>query len=398
MSRFARRALLRAVVSAVLAWALAGRRPAGTSVAAVAGAAVGGAAQELPWTALPGALAGSIALTRTAPRAGPVAAGLGVGVGVSLALRRVWPVAPRTPAQIRRTHTHVSSRPSPDGAGLTVVVNASAGPAGQADLVEQLRERVPAATIIEVGEGGDLADALRVASEADVLGIAGGDGSINAAAGVAGAAGKPLLVIPAGTLNHFARDLGVEGIDDALTALFQGDAVAIDTGTIDGKPFLNTASFGTYSDLVDAREALEETIGKWPALVVGLVRLLRDAAPMEVVVDGRSRRIWMVFVGNCLYSPPGFAPAWREHLDDGLLDVRLVDGGRPFARAKLLAAVLTGRLATSTVYEAFTATQLEVRCVGEPLRLARDGETFDGSPTFTIAKGPPIVVYAPPPA
>lgn len=355
-----------------------------------------GAAQELPVAALPAAALAGTAMCRARPRPSTLAAGLAVGAGVAVGLRRVWPVPPRTPAELRRTHTQVSSRPAPDGTGLTVVVNATAGAPGQTGTADELRRRLPGATLVEVEEGDDLDDALARAAAADVVGIVGGDGSVNAAAAIARDAGKPLFVVPAGTLNHFVRDLGVESVDDAVDALRRGHAVAVDTGTIDGRPFLNTASFGTYSDLVDARERLEETIGKWPALVVALVRLLRTAAPMEVELDGRDRRLWMVFVGNCTYSPPGFAPAWRERLDDGWLDVRLVDASSPFSRSRLLAAVLTGRLASSTVYESFRTQELRVRTRGGPLRLARDGETFDGRPEFTIAKGAPLAVYAPP--
>ncbi|HUF33688.1 MAG TPA: diacylglycerol kinase family protein [Acidimicrobiales bacterium] len=400
MARFLRRAALRGVVSAVVALgvALVARKGGrdGSATAAAAGALVAGSAQELPVAALPAAAVGALTICRARPRPRAAAVGLALGAGVALGLRRVWPVPPRTSAEVRRTHTQVSSRPAPDGTGLTVVVNAAAGMPGKVDIADDLRRRLPGATVVEVGEGDDLDAALARTAPADVVGIAGGDGSVNAAAAVAREAGKPLFVVPAGTLNHFVRDLGVEGVDDAVEALRHGHAVAVDTGTIDGRPFLNTASFGTYSDLVDARERLEGTIGKWPALVVALARLLRTAEPMEAELDGRDRRLWMVFVGNCTYSPPGFAPAWRERLDDGWLDVRLVDASSPFSRSRLLSAVLTGRLASSTVYEAFLTKELQVRTRGAPLRLAHDGETFDGRRDFTIAKGAPLAVYAPP--
>lgn len=59
---------------------------------------------------------------------------------------------------------------------------------------------------------------------------------------------------------------------------------------------------------MEAREQLETTIGKWPALTVALVRVLRDNDPFEITIDGRARRIWMIFIGNCAYDPAGFAP------------------------------------------------------------------------------------------
>jgi len=62
-----------------------------------------------------------------------------------------------------------------------------------------------------------------------------------------------LLVIPAGTFNHFAADLGVESARDALAALRDGEAVQVDLGLVGGRPFVNTSSTGVYVDLVNAR-------------------------------------------------------------------------------------------------------------------------------------------------
>ncbi len=225
--------------------------------------------------------------------------------------------------------------------------------------------------------------------------MVGGDGSINAAASVAFAADLPLLVVPGGTLNHLARDLGVESPEDAAEALQTGTVSQVDLPRIDGRPFLNTASFGSYSELVDAREELEGRIGKWPALVVALVRVLRRGTPVDVELDGEPTSLWMIFIGNCCYHPEGFAPTWRERLDDGLLDVRVVDAAHPFCRTRLVLALLTGRLGRTRVYRAWTTDRLEVRA-GESVRLACDGETFDGSADFTVEKsGDRVALFTP---
>jgi undecaprenyl-diphosphatase len=368
---------------------------------------VAGAALELP-------AAGAVAAAAVA--AASVAAGRGTGAGhadrstlaaatagaaVAVATTRVWPVAPRTPVDIRPALTTIGTEPSEDGAGLTVVVNADAGsarPVLSQGPLDTLRAGLPQARVVEV-TGDELDGALKeAANECRVIGIAGGDGSISAAAAVAHDAGRPLLVVPAGTLNHLARDLGLAGADDAVQAVRDGHAVAVDVATIDGRPFVNTASFGSYGELVDARERLESRIGKWPALCVALVRVLRRGTPVRVEIDGRERRLWMIFVGNCVYHPAGFAPSWRERLDDGRLDVRLVDATTPLARTRLLLAVLTGRLGRSRVYEAFTTRELRVRSLDGPLRLAHDGEVFDGSDEFVIRKEDrPLAVYVPRP-
>jgi undecaprenyl-diphosphatase len=313
------------------------------------------------------------------------------GVLAAAATTRVWPVAPNTPARSRPALTPVDGEARPDGGGITFVVNSQAGSVDRLGLDELLAEQLPAARIIEVGPDGDLDAALAEAAEAKAIGIAGGDGTINAAAAVAMRHGKPLVVVPAGTLNHLARDLGLAGPEDTVAAVRSGQLVAVDLGSIDGQPFLNTASFGSYSELVDAREQLEDRIGKWPALVVALWRVVRRTPPVcvEIACEGqpaRTRRLWMVFIGNCGYHPHGFAPTWRDRLDDGVLDVRLVDADHRWARARLLLAVLTGRLGRSVLYEEFRTDRLEIHSLDGPLRLARDGETFDGGTDVVVCK------------
>jgi diacylglycerol kinase family enzyme len=322
--------------------------------------------------------------------------GVVTGVIAAVASRRVWPVAPRTAAQIRPALTPLGGEPSEDGDGLTLLVNPSAGPALRRSPHETLEEAFPKATFVDIGGDADLEEALeRAASSARAIGMAGGDGSGGAAAGVAHRVGKPLVVIPAGTLNHLARDLGVHSIEDAIEAVKEGDLVAVDVALIDGQPFLNTASFGSYSHLVDARERLESSIGKWPALLVALFQVLRRYEPITVELDGRRRRLWMIFIGNCRYHPAGFAPSWRERLDDGVLDVRLVDADHPWGRVRLLLAVLTGRLGRCVVYETHVTRRLHVKVLDDgPVRLARDGEVFDGSREFEICKEDrPLAVY-----
>jgi undecaprenyl-diphosphatase len=117
---------------------------------------------------------------------------------------------------------------------------------------------------------------------------------------------------------------------------------------------------------------------------------------MRVELDGHERALWMIFIGNCRYHPHGFAPTWREHLDDGLLDVRLVDAGHPWARVRLLLAVLTGRLGRTAVYEERTTDTIRVHSLDGPLRLARDGETFDGGRDVLVGKeSEPLAIYVP---
>ena len=392
--RFLRRGALRAALAGVAA------RPLG--VDASVAAAVTGAAQEHPvlGAGLAVPAVAWLARRRPGPGRGRLAARVAGGVVVGLATRLVWPVAPKAPAEVAPQRRWSDLAPSADGAGIGIVVNpgAGAGALGSADPTTVLRDGLPGADVVDLDDPADLpAELERLATGGyAAIGVAGGDGSINTAAGVALRHGLPLVVVPAGTLNHLARDLGVETLEDAVEAVREGTAAEIDVGLIAGRPFLNTASFGSYVELVDAREALESRIGKWPALGVALARVLRHGTPVEAMLDGEHRRLWIVFVGNCRYLPEGMAPTWREQLDDGRLDVRVVDASHPWSRTRLVVAALTGLLRRSPVFETWETTSLHVRSVDGPLRLAHDGETFDGDDDFEICKdGRRLVVFTP---
>lgn len=224
--------------------------------------------------------------------------------------------------------------------------------------------------------------------------MAGGDGTVSAAAAVALETGPPLLVIPAGTFNHFAADLGVESARGALAALRDGEAVQVDLGLVGDRPFVNTSSTGVYVELVNARRQLEGVLGKRLAEVVALIGVLRRGRPHELVLDGRRRRLWLYFVANCRYVPQGTAPAYRPDLADCCLDARVVEA-TVLARSRLVAAVLTGTLGRSRVYRSWRASSVDVRAAdGQPIWLSTDGEVVTAESGFVHGERPhALVVY-----
>lgn len=276
------------------------------------------------------------------------------------------------------------------------MVNPTAGATLGPSLTEEITAAVPAATVTELAEGDDLIELLREAARSPLMGVAGGDGSINAAAGVALEADRPLAVFPGGTLNHFARDASIDDVEAAAAAIRAGSLIRVDVGRIDGQPFLNTASIGSYPELVDERERLEGRIGKWPAMAVAMAKVTRRIEPMRLVINGTERRVWLIFIGNCVYDPPGLAPWSRQHLDDGLFDVRYVDASAARSRSRVILALLTGQLGRTRAYRREVVDRLTIESREGALRLARDGETFDGGTTIVIEKDPVgLDVFAP---
>lgn len=272
---------------------------------------------------------------------------------------------------------------------LAIVVNPSAGKDGDDSVRTELCRLLPDATLLDVGDD-DLTDQLERAAAGEVFGIVGGDGSINAAAGVAIDRGRTLAVFPGGTLNHFARDAGLASAADTAAALEAGSTIHIDVGRIAGQPFLNTASLGSYPELVDEREAREDRLGKWAAMAVAALIVMRRSTPTVMTINGRRVRTWAIFIGNCRYDPPGLAPRERTRLDDGLFDVRWIDARLRFSRTRVTAALLLGRYGRSVAVGRLVADRVEIISHEGPLRLARDGETFDGDGSKVIVEKDPI--------
>jgi diacylglycerol kinase family enzyme len=355
-----------------------------------------GVALEKPGLAVPAivlAAAGEASqVTTGAHRRPDVLAGFAIGAAAGAMTLRWWPRRPPVPAAAVRPPQ--AAPVAPAGKGLALVVNTSAGTASPG-LASRLRAELPQATIIEVNAGQDLARQLRLAAaKAQVLGVAGGDGTVNAASSVALEAGVPLLVIPAGTFNHFAADLGVWSTEDALAALRAGEAVMVDVAFAGERPFINTSSTGVYVDLVHAREQLENTLGRRLAVVVALVRVLRRGRPHELILTGQHRRLWLYFAGNCRYEPVGMAPAYRPDLSDGYLDIRVIEAG-PLARSRLVAAVITGTLGRCRVYHAWQARAVDISSAhGAPIWLSVDGEVATAESSFRQGKHPRrLLVY-----
>lgn len=371
--------------------------PSGHSASALAFAT--GAALEDRRLRVPlGALAGAVALSRVYTGVhypGDVIAGSAIGFVLGRATTRLWPLAATHRASARLASPE--RMPGSDGTGMSIVTNVGAGLAVASEPVHQLRALLPGARIVETPEDERFTSVLeRSAQTCAALGVAGGDGSASAAAAAAHAAGKPLALFPTGTLNHLAGDLGLAAVSATARAVAEQRVIAMDIAEIDGHPFVNAAAIGGYPELVRQREKHESRIGKWPAAVLSLVRLLWSQDPLEVTIDGAERRIWLMFIGNCRFDVPGLAPTRRVRLDDGLLDVRLVHAERPWGRLGLVLGAITGRIHRSEAYEQHLVRELHVSAPGGALQVAADGEAFEGRRQFRVAKrAAPLLVFQP---
>ena len=169
-------------------------------------------------------------------------------------------------------------------------------------------------------------DAAELAREvAEPLGVAGGDGSLAPVADVAIKRDVPFVVVPFGTRNHLARDLGLDR-DDPLAALsaFSGREERIDVGRANGRLFLNNVSLGLYARLVHRREGRDTLVG-----LEALGLLLRRPRGLGVSIDRKRVHARVVLVSNNRYELDLFSLGERERLDEGSLHCYVAHGWLP---------------------------------------------------------------------
>jgi diacylglycerol kinase family enzyme len=224
---------------------------------------------------------------------------------------------------------------------------------------------------------GDIGELARqaVADGADLLGVAGGDGTQALVAGIAAEHNIPLLVVSAGTRNHFALDLGLDREDPSrsLDALKDGVELRVDLGFIGERPFVNNASFGAYAAVVQSPAYRDDkartTAEMLPELLVGHRGLRLVARIGTVTIEGPQA----VLVGNNVYGMGDIAGLGRRaRLDRGTLGVFAVSVSSAVQAAGLVRGThsrgLT-RLAGPEVVVDADASQIPVGVDGEALLL-----------------------------
>ena len=267
-----------------------------------------------------------------------------------------------------------------------VIVNAGSG-CGRApdcgDLESKFRERGVDAQVTVVDEGGQISEtAARALSErASAVVAGGGDGTVSAIASHLAGTGVPLGVLPMGTLNHFAKDMGIPlELDAAIDVIAQGRQVDVDTGEVNGRVFINNSSLGLYPDIVLDRERQRRRLGrgKWRALVAACIHAARRYPVLALHIDmnGKAldRRSSFIFIGNNEYRMEGFEIGERERVDAGKLSLYVTQRTGRFGLLRLAVRALLGRLHQARDFDMLTAPAMVVRTPHRQVRVAIDGE------------------------
>jgi len=242
---------------------------------------------------------------------------------------------------------------------------------------------------------GDRAEAA-VKGGAKMVVVGGGDGSVSSAAQALAGSGAALGIMPLGTLNHLARDLGIPAtLQESVQVIASGRTRSIDVAEVNGRTFVNNAAIGLYPLMVIDREAQQDRLGRskrLAMLVASLRTLMRfHHQRLTLSIDGGEARVDtpLLFVGNNDYQLAFPAAGQRDKLDDGELCVMLMrKKGVPGFLAAVARALLGIQRADDMV-RIDGVKQLKVDSARSTITLALDGETLVMKPPleFRIRPG-----------
>ena len=268
---------------------------------------------------------------------------------------------------------------------LPVIVNKNGGAASKLGdkLVPTLTEAFAGTNIdVQPLDGDKVAAAVKTGAKGGRVVVAGGDGTVACAAQQLAGSDAELGLIPLGTLNHLARDLGLpDKLKDAAKVAATGKPTAIDVGEVNGKVFVNNASVGLYPAMVRAREGVQEDRGwpKWlstiPAAYAALERFRHHRLRIDMGEGEREIVTPLLFVGNNDYSLDAGQIGQRASLTDGKLSVYAIARQSRLSLVWFAARALAGRARQGVDFVLLGECEaLTVSSTGDSIEIALDGE------------------------
>ncbi len=270
------------------------------------------------------------------------------------------------------------------GSPVTLIVNRRSGlyrrPAGQ--LIAALERHGLRPDPIILDKRSDPREAAREALRrgAKIVIAAGGDGTISAVASVLIDSGAVLGVLPAGTLNHFARDLGIPlDPDDAAAVIANGAVAAVDVGEVNGRIFINNSGIGVYPQMVAWRERFQRKgWSKLRALLGAVIAALRKLPflRLRVRAEGADHAIVtpMIFIGNNEYEVQGFQAGRRKRFDEGRLFLYAADAPTPYRLLRLSVLASLGRVRQDRDFRSLCVEEAWIETRRRSLKVSLDGE------------------------
>lgn len=279
-------------------------------------------------------------------------------------------------------------------ARVCVIVNTGSGRKAGRDIAARLSERLQDHTaqfaLREIDDGAALADAARqaVAQGYTLIVAAGGDGTQAAVASAVAQTEAAMVVIPGGTFNYFARDIGSgETVDEALRVFDAPRLRRIDVGQMNGMIFLNNVSFGAYPEILKHRENIYRRWGRSRLAAYGsaLVALwtLRRPLHMTVRANGQERRFTtaLAFVAKSAYQLRSFGLEGADDIHQGKLALLVARAQRPGSLVRSALRLAIGKSARYHDFDLISADEMHIETMPRHEYVAHDGEkTWMDSP------------------
>lgn len=215
-----------------------------------------------------------------------------------------------------------------------------------------------------------------VASDYDTMIIGGGDGSVGYAASRLAGTGKVLGVLPLGTVNLFARDLGVPAdLNGAIAAVERSIPRSIDLGTLNGRAFHTLSGIGFFSQMARAREETRDLPGKVLRVLAAAARAFRRAGrfTLDISIDDRMQHTEAVAVLVTVNRFSG--EEWRRaRLDEGTLEVHIAKDASTLGKLKAGVGLVTGGWRNSSGIESIPAQRVTIHSGRRRAWVTTDGE------------------------
>ncbi|WP_437813347.1 diacylglycerol/lipid kinase family protein [Sorangium sp. So ce1078] len=230
----------------------------------------------------------------------------------------------------------------------------------------------------------------------DLIVAGGGDGTISTVAAAIADTDKTMGVLPLGTVNHFAKYLGVPlTLEGAVRTLVEGRRVRVDVGEVNGRVFVNNSTLGIYPRIVRDREALRKRSGlnKWIALGLATVSGIRrhERFRLRLILDGQELQLDtpFVFVANNDFKLGDVDLARQRPPSSGELGVCVAHAKSRLSTVKLIASALAGRIQKASDFSILRTTELRVEAPQRRrLHVAADGEVLRMTPPLCYRTRP----------
>ena len=263
---------------------------------------------------------------------------------------------------------------------IGVVLNSSSG--SKAISKKEIEEALKGSNkliFFNIEDGIEVVNKAARSHNIHVIVAAGGDGTVNAVAQIAVALKIPLAVLPLGTFNHFAKDLGLpQDLEQAANIAVSGDSIAVDYCTVNGRIFLNNSSLGLYPAAVERRNKIKHLVGKWLAMVLSTIRTIAsvDTYKLKLQLEDveMTFRTPFVFVGNNSYEYNKLGFTNRNSLTSGKLFVYVVRSNKLTSLLLTTVRVFFGRKKTDENYMKMTEKKVSMYCDSKQLYVSVDGE------------------------